>query len=147
MTSIEESFDKISSKIYLNLNKLFEIKKLNSNQIKCKKILDKNYEIFNKIRENNNNLISNINLCKINEKYEEMNERKESLKNSKYFKCFYPKCDYKTKRLNHLKEHKRKHSNKKCFKCDFNNCKKMFKWKYSLITHKLIHFNNQKSFV
>src|SRR5882757_836930 len=124
MTSIEEGFDKISSKIYLNLNKLFEIKKLNSNQIKCKKILDKNYEIFNKIRENNNNLISNINLCKINEKYEEINERKESLKNSKYFKCFYPKCDYKTKYLQNLKQHKVFHSNDKCFKCDFNNCNK-----------------------
>src|SRR5260370_38969673 len=128
----------ISSQINVKLKQLNEIKKLILDLIKCKKILNKNDYNLSELRKCENNLISNLKLCKISANYEVLNERKEIIKNDKYLKCFWPKCDYKTKRLDALKLHKVFHSNEKCFKCDFNNCNKMFKTKCNLNTHKLI---------
>ena len=128
MSSIECYSEKLS-KISLKLKQLNEIKKLNLDLIKCKKILNKNDYNLSELRKCENNLISNLKLCKISANYEVLNERKEMIKNDKYFKCFWPKCEYKTKYLSQLNEHKVKHSIEKCFKCDFNNCNKIYKWK------------------
>src|SRR5260370_23543800 len=109
----------ISSQINVKLKQLNEIKKLNLDLIKCKKILNKNDYNLSELRKCENNLISNLKLCKISANYEVLNESKEIIKNNKYFNCFWPKCEYKTKRLNHLNRHKQKHLNENCFKCDF----------------------------
>src|SRR5260370_18884676 len=114
--SSNECYSEKLSKISLKLKQLNEIKKLNLDLIKCKKILNKNdYNLF-ELRKCENNLISNLKLCKISANCEVLDEREESVKNDKYFKCFYPKCEYKTKYLHHLKVHKVFHSNEKYFK-------------------------------
>src|SRR5260370_5917090 len=118
----------ISSQINVKLKQLNEIKKLNLDLIKCKKILNKNDYNLSELRKCENNLISNLKLCKISANYEVLNERKEMIKNDKYFNCFWPKCEFKAKCLSALNKHKAKHTNEKCFKCDFNNCNKMFKF-------------------
>src|SRR5882757_4420631 len=126
MSSIECYSEKLS-KISLKLKQLNEIKKLNLDLTKCKKILNKNDYNLSELRKCENNLISNLKLCKISANYEVLNERKEMIKNDKYFKCFWPKCEYKAKHFWELNRHKLKHSNEKCFKCDFTNCNKIYK--------------------
>ena len=87
------SFDCYSeklSKISLKLKQLNEIKKLNLDLIKCKKILNKNDYNLSELRKCENNLISNLKLCKISANYEVLNASKEMIKNDKYFNCFYP---------------------------------------------------------
>src|SRR5260370_13493527 len=112
MNSIECYSEKLS-KISLKLKQLNEIKKLNLDLIKCKKILNKNDYNLSELRKCENNLISNLKLCKISTNYEVLNERKEIVRNDKYFNCFWPKCEYKTEILQHLNKHKLIHTNEK----------------------------------
>src|SRR5882762_10673349 len=98
MSSFECYSEKLS-KISLKLKQLNVIKKLNLDLIKSKKILNKNDYNLSELRKCENNLISNLKLCKISANYEVLKERKEMIKNDKYLNCFWPKCEYKTKDL------------------------------------------------
>src|SRR5882762_1262007 len=99
MNSFINNCIEISSQINVKLKQLNEIKKLNLDLIKCKKILNKNDYNLSELRKCENNLISNLKLCKISANYEVLKERKEMIKNDKYLNCFWPKCEYKTKDL------------------------------------------------
>ena len=80
------------------------------------------------------------NYCQINtqliESFECFNK---SIDNNKQFKCFWPKCQFKTDHKNHLKDHRLVHLNKRQFVCDINECKKTFIQNSKLIRHKLLH--------
>ncbi|CAG2103268.1 unnamed protein product, partial [Medioppia subpectinata] len=53
----------------------------------------------------------------------------------KILRCFWPKCDYKTKYKHHLNAHQLVHSDLRPFKCDFDNCNKSFKSELKLNNH------------
>ena len=137
---------KMSSKLYLdmgvfkiNLDILKNLKDINSK-------IEKTYEYMA-----NNELIIDLtnsgescaqNYCQINtqliESFECFNK---SIDNNKQFKCFWPKCQFKTERKDYLAEHRLIHSNKRQFVCDFNNCNKKLNSRKSLINHKLSHLD------
>ena len=64
------------------------------------------------------------NYCQINTQFIESFECfNKSIDNNKQFKCFWPKCGYRTNRRDLLNTHGNIHFNKREFVCDFNNCK------------------------
>ena len=103
---------------------------------------------INGFQENNDFSINEsevvfYNLSKIKLK---INQKLDEIKNSYNLRCFWPKCEYKTNHLSHLKAHHLIHNNIKHFKCDFNNCNEEFKKAQELISHKRQH-SGEKAFV
>ena len=110
---------------------LLQLQKLN----KCLSNIETNFD------ETNNesvHLISNnnfdIKLLKTKLYFQQILEKRKKTKLIEYYMCFWPKCQYKAKRLTNFKRHQLIHKNIKQFKCDFNN------------SHKRIH-SGKKSFV
>ena len=104
-----------------------------------------NKSSFNNINKNelNINFDNNINICKINIEKNVKNETEENVRKNNCFKCFWPKCQFKTEFYQNYKNHKLIHLNIKQFKCDFNNCNKKFRRSDQLINHKYIHSNEK----
>ncbi|CAG2112110.1 unnamed protein product [Medioppia subpectinata] len=145
-----KDMDLIEIKNQLKAIKIF-CEKLNKFQI----ILNTN-NVLNETIESLNHLDFNQTIdCKtfkISETMLSINETKSSdnliainntiNNNNKYFHCFWPKCEYKSKNKNSLPSHQLIHSNVRQFKCDFNNCNKSYKWKTQLSKHKnIVHLN------
>ena len=97
----------------LKLNKLLELKTLYKNLLKCNEILNKNIKHFCELNDKNSykseNVLFNkclIKMCRISAEYKALNESKQFIKNSKYFPCFWPKCQFKALYSHHLREQK-----------------------------------------
>lgn len=89
-----------------------------------------------------------LNLCQISDKMitnvteidTKIGQNGQNITKSKQFKCFWPKCLFKTSDSRLLKDHYSVHQkSKNQFRCDVNNCQKVFKYKQNLIQHKLNH--------
>ena len=122
LKSLCKSFDKIKSIFTQNNSVLCEAIEC---QINC--YLDMNFTI-------------DLNLCKISHKMLSNHNTINTL--NTYYRCFWPKCLYKTSIKTNLISHQLIHSSIKQFKCDFNNCNKVYTSKCALFSHKTsVHSN------
>src|SRR6266446_770951 len=112
---------KSGSLLSQNINKVF----IDLN--KCKNILNNNFiNIYQKSSssDSSNNMIENIlninKFCKIiDENVLKCNDF--CSEDNKYFKCFWPKCEFKSMFNSMLESHHKTHINNNIYKCDYNN--------------------------
>ena len=145
LIKVNKSLSEIQSIISRNNSVLFESIEcknnyyfdINFNFAKTKLKINNNLE-KNKIQTNKLKVIKCFwPKCDYKTKYLNHLRGHQSIhKNIKKYKCFWPKCEFKTKRLSHLREHQLIHKNYKQFKCNFNNCNKIFTQNSSLKVHK-----------
>ena len=111
------------------LNKLIEFNEFNDNLSS----IQEEISVGNVLNINllNNSVIDGIKVCRSDLKIIEFNQK------SQQFKCFWPKCQFKTNtNKNVLKIHKLIDKNERKYKC--NECNKNFIQSSSLKTHRLI---------
>src|SRR5882672_421305 len=77
-----------------------------------------------------------LNSCKISDKMLSNHNTINTLNTYHYFRCFWPKCQYKTRLNNDLYRHKLNHLKEQQFKCNYNNCKKVYTSRRNLFSHK-----------
>ena len=107
-------------------SKIFELKnKLNvlDKFTKLGKDLYKNYETLRiNQKEHAVQSVENvIKLCKISSQIINC-ETSSKVKERTMLKCYWPKCQYKSKWIKNLNRHKSRHINERRFVCDFSEC-------------------------
>src|SRR5882757_7555871 len=111
----------INDELFNKLKNLLKLIKVNKSLFEIQSNISRNNSVFFESNECKNNYYFDINFnfaktkLKINNN---LKKNKIQTNKSKDFKCFWPKCEYKTKQSNHLKSHKLIHKNIKQFKCD-----------------------------
>ncbi len=117
------------------LIKLIELKKINNNlsslQKKFNTSVDNvlNFDLIYK------SIIDSIKMCRIEMKTICFKQK------SKKFKCFWPKCLYKTKTKQSIERHNFIHKNVKPFKC--NECDHRFKRSYLSKHKRCVHLKER----
>ena len=121
--------------------KLIELKTFNKQLFQKQELIEKYTKSVLDLDLSSDSVIDEIKVCRSDVNIIELKQK------SKYLKCFWPKCEYKTKTSEHLKSHELIHSNDKPFVCDYNQCYKTFKTKYDLNQHKKYVHLNERLFI